>query len=245
MDTDILTEIGLTKGETKVYISLLEIGESSAGPIKRRTKLQNSVVHLCLNNLIQKGLVNYVEKGKRKFYRATNPKNLVDFIDEKKRKIMKILPELIKKQEKSHSYEVHIFEGEKGLKSIHEDILKEVKSNKEFLVLGAPKEAHDLFEPYFLDFHKRREKLKIRLRGIYKKSAKEFAEKRRQMKYTSIKYLPKKMESPMWITIYNNKTILFVVGDILLGIVIESKTISDNFKGYFELVWKISKNYSR
>ena len=54
-------------------------------------------------------------------------------------------------------------------------------------------------------------------------------------------YLPEQLNSPMWITLYKNKTILFVVGDILLGIVIENKTISENFKEYFELIWNISK----
>ena len=116
-----------------------------------------------------------------------------------------------------------------------------MKNEEEFLVLGAPKEAHDKFEPYFLDFHKRRQNKKIHLRAIYKKEAKEYAKLREKMKYTLVRYLPEQLNSPMWITIYKNKTILFVVGDILLGIVIENKTISENFKEYFELIWNISK----
>lgn len=238
MNSEILEEIGLTKGEIKVYLALLEIGESNAQPIKRKTNLQNSVVHLCLNNLISKGLVNYVEKGKRKYYQATNPKHLINFLDEKKRRLQEIIPDLINKQREKRNYDVHIFEGSKGLKSIHEDILKELKQGEEFLVLGAPKEAHEKFEPYFLDFHKRRLKLRIRLKAIYKRDAEQYAKTRGKMKYTQVKYLPENLESPMWITIYKDKTILFVVSEILLGIVIENKTIADNFKEYFELVWK-------
>ncbi len=241
MDGNILKDIGLTEREGTIYLALLEIGESPAGMIKNKTHLQNSVVHLCLNNLIQKGLINYVEKGKRRFYTSTNPEHLIDFIDEKKRELEKIIPSLIEKQKSQSKYEVHIYEGEKGLKSIHEDILKDLKKKEEFLVLGAPKEAHDKFEPFFLDFHKRRQKKQIHLRSIYKQDAKEYAETRKKMKFTQVKYLPEKLESPMWITTYKNKTILFVVGDILLGIVIENKTIANNFKEYFELVWKICK----
>ena len=37
----------------------------------------------------------------------------------------------------------------------YEDILKDLREGEEFLVLGAPKEANEQFEPYFLDFHKR------------------------------------------------------------------------------------------
>ena len=241
MNIEILEDIGLTNGEIKIYLALLELGEINAGPIKKKTQLQNSVVHLCLNNLIQKGLVNYVEKGKRKYYRATNPEHLIDFLKEKERRLKEILPSLIEKQKEKLNYEVHIYEGEKGLKAIHEDILKDLKKGEEFMILGAPKQAHDKFEPYFLDFHKRRLKIGIKLRGIYKQEAKEYAKLREKMKLTQVRYLPKSLESPMWITIYKNKTILLVVSEILLGIVIENGTIAKNFKEYFELVWRIAK----
>ena len=166
---------------------------------------------------------------------------MIDFIDEKRRKIQEILPSLLTKQKESVKYEVHIYEGEKGLKAIHENILNELKANEKFMVLGAPKEAHDKFEPYFLDFHKRRLKKKINLRGIYKKEAKKYAELREKMNFTQVRYFHEKLISPMWVTLYNDKTILFVVGDTLLGIVIKNITIHNNFSEYFELLWKIAK----
>lgn len=46
MDTQILEDIGLTNAEIKVYIALLELGTSTAGPIIEKTGLQNSVVHM-------------------------------------------------------------------------------------------------------------------------------------------------------------------------------------------------------
>ncbi len=241
MELEILKDIGLTEREVKVYLTLLDLGESTAGIIIKKTQLQNSVVHLCLNNLIRKGLVNYVEKGKRRFYTATNPKHLINFIEEKKRRLQEILPSLIQRQKSEVKYQVHIYEGVKGLKAIHEDILNDLKKGEEFLVLGAPKEAHEKFEPYFLDFHKRRLKIGIKLRSIYKPEAKEYAKVREKMKFTEVRYLTDKLISPMWTTVYKNKTILFVVSEILLGIVIENQTIADNFKEYFELIWKIAK----
>lgn len=115
METEILEEIGLTKGEIKVYLALLELGESSAGPIKKKAKLQNSVVHLCLGNLIEKGLVSYVEKGKRRFYTATEPEKLLGFLDEKRRRLQEALPELIRKQKEQAKYRVNIYEGKKRI----------------------------------------------------------------------------------------------------------------------------------
>ena len=229
------------KYQLKIYLALLELGETNAGPIKKKTKLQNSVVHLCLGNLVDKGLVNYVEKGRRKFYNATKPEHLIGFLDEKRRRLQEILPALIKKQKEQVKYKVNIYEGQKGLKVIHEDILKDLKQGDEFFVIGAPKEANEQFEPYFLDFHKRRIKEKIKLNIIYKSDVRDYAKTREKMELTEVRYLPKNLNSPMWITTYKNKSILFVIGDIFLGIVIENKTISKNFKEYFELLWKISK----
>ncbi|MFA5019719.1 MAG: helix-turn-helix domain-containing protein [Candidatus Pacearchaeota archaeon] len=241
METEILNDIGLTKGEIKVYLALLELGETTAGFIKKKTKLQNSVVHLCIGNLVDKGLINYVEKGKRRFYTATEPEKLVSFLDEKRRRLNDILPALIRKQKEQVKYKVNVYEGKKGLKAIHEDILNELKQGNEFFVLGAPKEANEQFEPYFLDFHKRRMENKIKLNIIYKNDVRKYANVREKMPFTEIKYLPKNLTSPMWITTYKDKSILFVVGDILLGIVIENKTIAENFQEYFKLMWGIAE----
>src|SRR3989338_1956999 len=239
---EILEDIGLTKGEIKIYLALLELGETTAWPIKKKTKVQNSVAHLCLNSLIDKGLVNYVKKGRKKFYTATKPENILTFIEEKKRRIQEIIPTLIEKQKEQVKYNVSIFEGDKGFKSVQEDIIRELKSKDEFLVLGAPKEAQDRFEPYFKDFHKRRIEKKLRLRIIYKRDAKEYVPARNKLKYPQAKYLNEKLLAPMWTTVYKDKAILFVTGDIFLSIVIENKTIADNFREFFELVWKISKS---
>ena len=46
MDTAILEDIGLTNAEIKVYLSLLELGTATAGPIIEKSCLQSSVVHM-------------------------------------------------------------------------------------------------------------------------------------------------------------------------------------------------------
>ena len=241
METEILEDIGMTRGEIKVYLALLELGETTAGFVKKKTKLQNSVVHLCIGNLIDKGLINYVEKGKRRFYTATEPDKLLGFLDEKRRRLQEILPALIEKQKEQARYKVNVYEGKKGLKAVHEDILKDLNHGEEFFVFGAPKEANEQFEPYFLDFHKRRLKEKIKLKIIYKSDVEEPAKLRERMEFTEVKYLLETLNSPMWITTYKNKSILFVIGDIFLGIVIENDVIASNFKEYFELLWKVAK----
>jgi sugar-specific transcriptional regulator TrmB len=40
MDTEIFEDLGLTKTEIKIYLTLLELGSSSAGKILENSKLQ-------------------------------------------------------------------------------------------------------------------------------------------------------------------------------------------------------------
>ncbi|RMD45562.1 TrmB family transcriptional regulator, partial [Candidatus Pacearchaeota archaeon] len=57
MHEALLKEIGLTNGETKVYLSLIKIGESTVGPIAKKSGVSLSKIYEILNNLIKKGLV--------------------------------------------------------------------------------------------------------------------------------------------------------------------------------------------
>src|SRR3990167_7985859 len=98
MDTTILEDIGLTNAEIKTYLALLELGTATAGPIIEKSGLQSSVVHMTLNKLIDKGFVSFVREGKRNFYQASNPKNIVEYIEEKKERFERLLPELLLKQ---------------------------------------------------------------------------------------------------------------------------------------------------
>jgi predicted transcriptional regulator len=99
METAALEDLGLSQAEIKTYIALLEIGESTTGPIIARSKLQSSVVHRVIKQLIEKELVSYVVVGKNKHYQPAKPQNLVNFVETKKKRLLEILPELESKQQ--------------------------------------------------------------------------------------------------------------------------------------------------
>src|SRR3989344_9357420 len=111
MNTKILEDLGFTNAEIKVYFSLLELGLTAVGPIIKKSGLQSSVVHTTLHKLIGRGFISFVKKGKIKHYQATDPRNIISFIEEKKEKFEKILPQLIAKQQGREKQEAGIFEG--------------------------------------------------------------------------------------------------------------------------------------
>ena len=83
---EVYEECGLTKGESKVYSALLELGLVSAGPVIKKTGLQRSVAYYCLESLMKKGLVSYVVKNNVNHYQAENPEKLFKLLEKRKKR---------------------------------------------------------------------------------------------------------------------------------------------------------------
>jgi len=104
MIEQILSNIGLTNNEIKVYLALLELGESKTGEILNKSGLNSGRIYEILNLLQKKGLVSFIEKNNVKYFSPANPKRVLDYLEEKKKQITnqeeeyeKILPELMSK----------------------------------------------------------------------------------------------------------------------------------------------------
>jgi len=63
MIENILKEIGLTEGEIKIYLALLELGSSSITSIIKRSGISGSKAYEVLDRLAKKGLVNFIIKN--------------------------------------------------------------------------------------------------------------------------------------------------------------------------------------
>jgi sugar-specific transcriptional regulator TrmB len=243
MDTKILEEIGLTQNESKVYLSLIELGSSSATQIIQKTGLHRAVVYDLLERLIEKGLVGHAIKARKKFFEATNPERLKEILQEREQKLSEILPRLMELSKFQTKLEVKIYKGKEGIKNVFEDILR--SKPKEWLSLGSGGETYKVL-PYFLEhFHKARVKNKILVRGLLldNPTARKRGETLAKMPFSEIRYLPKTFLTPTVMNIYDNRVTLYSVTEenIPFIILIENKELSKSFKEYFEWLWKLSK----
>ncbi len=245
MDTQILEQIGLTKNEIKVYLALLELGNTSAGLLIKKLGMHRSLVYELIDLLINKGLVSFVIAANRKQFQAENPEKLIKFLTQKKeelqdkeKELKKILPELLlKKQLSAEQQEGSMYKGKKGLQSIYEDIIKEKKT---WYAFGATGKLKEVFPFYFIHLHKRREKLKIPLKIIFnEKIRKERREK--ELKQTQIRYLPESFITPSTTYIYADKVIIIMWSNEPLAFMIKSKSVADSYKAFFEVLWKNAK----
>src|SRR3989338_7686286 len=140
MDIKILETAGFTNGEVRVYLSLLELGETTTGGIIKKSKITGSKVYEILDKLIEKGLISYIIKEKTKYFQASSPKRLLDYINKKQEDIIKqrteiesIIPSLESiKQSKEPTQTSQIFEGYEGIKTVFNLILETLQKNEEY-----------------------------------------------------------------------------------------------------------------
>ncbi|MGB9748699.1 MAG: TrmB family transcriptional regulator [Candidatus Woesearchaeota archaeon] len=238
----VLEELGFSKNEIKVYISLLETGSATAGKIADKSKVHRTNVYEALNRLIEKGVVSYIIKNKIKYFEANDPISLMQVMKEREEKLNQIIPELSLKKKFSEKRDVaHLMEGIQGVKAVTEDILRCVENNGFVLTFGCPKDISKRMKNFIDYYHKRRISKRITQIHIYNENAKERIAYLNKLPYTKADYLPKEYNSPATTTIYDNKVSFWIWDEVPLVILIESKKMADAYRKYFWLLWSLTK----
>lgn len=226
-------------------MNLLEVGSSTVSKLVKKTGLHRSYIYDILNKLIDFGLATFITKNNKKYFEVSDPSNILNSLDSKeqeiklnKEKLSKIIPLLIKNQNKSlETQQAKIFLGKKGIKSLLEDILN---TNEDFITFGAEGKFREIFKWYFTNWQKRRVKDKIRYKVIYNIKLKGKRPTKEQ-KLVQKKFLPEKYEFPATTEVYKNKTIIIIWDKEPIAFLIESRKVAKTFKNYFGLLWGLAK----
>lgn len=240
-----LKKFGLSEKEGKVYLSCLELGETTATDISIKSTLPRTLVYDILERLISLGLISYNIQANKKHFIAAEPKELLRILKEKEESIKEILPNLeeLQKLKSVKRPKVEIYEGKEGMKTVMNDILKlEVK---EFLAYGSSRSSFEVIPIFMEHWHKERIKRKVVMKILYNntKSAREKVKKKPEsLKYAKYKFMPIELESPTATLIYNNKMVLQSWTKEPFAVIIENEEMANNQKRYFEELWKIAKS---
>ncbi len=241
IDTSILEELGLTNTEIRVYVSLLEIGESSAGNILEKSKLPNSTVHRDLNSLIEKGIVSFVREGKKKLYRANSPETFINFIEEKKRKFLTILPQLKQTQNTSKKEDLAgVYKGVKGIKEVYSMIIN--SKGEEYNTFGGGYITAEVMGlDWWINLHKRRVENKLPSRQIFDLTVKKDAKEIKENPLTKIKYVEEKFASFQETVICGDYVAIAIFSENPYAFLIKDKSVAESYRKYFEILWASSK----
>ncbi len=245
MDETILEDIGFSKAEIKIYVALLELGPSTSGPIIRKSDLQSSVVHRVLKSLLEKGLITFVKIGKDNQYQASEPKNLVNFIEDKKKRLLDVLPLLeTKKKLSKENYSAEMFVGKKAMFSLLLNMIVDAKSKEEYLSFSLI-EPHDDKDVvlFYQNYNLRRREMKLSVKVLVNKKVKPIYERnyskellrKANVRYTSFHF-------PQGVVIFRDSLVFVNWSKNPFAVKIINKEMAFQFKQFFLEFYESEKN---
>ncbi len=234
----ILQYLGLRGTESRVYLTLLEIGKSLAGTIANRSHLHRRNTYDALEQLLQKGIVSYIISNNKKYWMAVNPKKILTLLKENENLISSILPNLISMFNSTKPKQiVEIFEGLGGMKTFFDDMSD---SKEDIIMLFATGKAYKKLPLYMKQWDKKINYSKVKIKVLLNSDA--YKSPYENYKGGEIKTLSKHFSTPTQIFIYGNKSAVAIWSEEPIAILISSKEITEGFKKYFWFLWKIAKN---
>jgi sugar-specific transcriptional regulator TrmB len=238
MNTQFLEDIGLTKTEAKVYLTIIDLGSALAGTISQKSGIHRRSVYDAIERLIEKGLVSFISRNNRKWFESVEPQRLLQIADEKMQNLKKIVPELDARfGAAKEKQEAVFFKGRVALKSVFDDQIREKKT---IYVMGASAEAPEILKYYFTHYDKKRKTNRIPIKMIFPESARK-SEIVKNIPLSEIKYLPEKYIAPVGTNIYGDKVAIVTWVEDALAILIKNKVISDAYRKHFNLMWEMAK----
>ena len=128
--TSILEKIGFNAYESALYIALLELGPASISDIVRKTGIHRPTVYRSLPELIDRGIVSVMPKGKNKIYIAESPEKLQRLLTELEDEFNSEIHSLNETYEaRGKKPLIKFSEGDHALKDAYSDVVHSLKKN--------------------------------------------------------------------------------------------------------------------
>ncbi len=237
--------LGLNDSEIAVYLLSLEIGPAQPQALTKHSGFSRPATYQAIDQLVKKGLMSFVPKGKRHVYAAEPPERILHFgqtrLKELEIKIKEIADNIdeLDALRKSDRPAVKFFEGANGIKSILSDLVaSEPEMTYEITNIDAVKNVFSSNE--LQSAHKIMEKARGKGRAFLSGEVKYVR------KGVDARHLPKeKFPFEGDVLIYGDKAALVSYKGKVVGVVIENQEIVKTLKALFDVAWQSSDNFSK
>ncbi|MBN1896860.1 MAG: hypothetical protein JW789_04010 [Candidatus Aenigmarchaeota archaeon] len=245
---NILQGAGLAGNETKVYLSLLDLGSVTAGDIAKASGVNRTNVYDALRSLAEKGLAGHIKKAERRYFEAASPTKFLHYLEEKEEEVRErrksleeIIPDLEMKRALSREQqEATVYTGRKGLKTVAEDVLKE---NSELLVFGAEGGFARIFGTYSRNWHRRRSHSRIPMKIIYSEKLRT-VKSSESIPMAEMRFSSSLHDIPATTWVYGGKVAIIVWSEHPVITVIRSGKAAMTYRQFFRELWRSSSGPS-
>lgn len=243
-----LKKIGLTDNEIKIYLNLFKLGVSIASNIAEKTNIHRTNVYDSLEKLIKKGLVAATIKNDVKYFSATDPNNLLAYIEKKKQELKKdeksirgMISELrsIKPIDETKQ-KVSIFQDRVGLETFYEKLINIAKSRDEVLIIGSSERILEVLDYYILNLTKRILEINVRGKMIANREIMKDELMKKIIKFVELemRFLPRDYLNPTATFIFKNHVGFCNFIDNPFVVLIEDNTTFNVYRKHFKDMWK-------
>ncbi|MCA9357220.1 ArsR family transcriptional regulator [Candidatus Nomurabacteria bacterium] len=224
--------------EIKVFLYLLEKGESGVQEIARGLSLHRPRVYETLSVLLDKGFVEELKVGKRIHYKAVQPYFLLEKVKSIESDVHKLLPELQKiKDKQTKGISMEVLRGETGLAACFLDVVMYLKKDDIFYRISSAKDQQYVDSVVPKHYRPIRDSKNLERRVI---TSRYVGEQKKARLERSIRYFDEQDE------LFEHNVIQFIYGDkislldfnSLTGTIIKNKAIADFQKSIFLTLYK-------
>jgi sugar-specific transcriptional regulator TrmB len=231
-----LQNYGLSNKEAKLYLAALTLGTASITQLSKKANLKRPTTYLIIESLLDKSLLIAVPQGKKIYYRPEEPSQLSIKLDNKKRLIEEIAPELQSLYLKSTNQpKIRFYEGKDKLYQVYEEVFhgKEVwamVSVDRFLELFTEEDNRHFF------------RIITRQGGIIydlledTKKSQQFAQAKYRKGLSEVKFLPKEIRIETDFLVFDHKVVIISLSNVV-GVIIEDKGIADTVRIMLQSMW--------
>lgn len=242
-----MEDIGLTKGEITVYLTLLKLGETTTGKIVETAQISSGKIYEILNKLIAKGLASYMVKEKTKYFIAASPNRILDYLHEKENEVrekeaelQKVLPGLLAIEKAGEKeYETTLFRGFKGFQTAIFEALRELNKDDEVLAIGVTAKKEKQFNILWQKWHAERLKRGIRCRILFTERGTPYYNIFRKMRLTEVKVISG--ISPAATDVMGKRVLIMTHGNEPSILSIKNHEIAVSYTTFFNNLWGMAK----
>jgi sugar-specific transcriptional regulator TrmB len=232
-----LVQLGFSPNQASVYIALMELGQSKAAAIIKKTGLHRNIVYEALDALEKRLLVFKTSQGGVSLFQLSDASSLVEEASSRLQSAQTIADEINVLRSRS-DHEVKLYEGMSGLKAHRNALLADVKDSKEeHLVIAGTRSQKELYEQIFKTYDQQRVAWELPARLLFSQQDAAYADVVGTEAFTKTRLLPYGVQEPTMIDIWQNNVAFMLQDKQPFVISIQSEQLATSFREYFETLW--------
>ena len=235
-----LENLGLNEKQAKIYIALLQLGQTSAYVAAGKAGLKKPTTYVILGELMEKGLVAKVPRSRKQLFIAKRPEEFFASAEERLNSAKSILPDLLSMIKGSQNkVRTLYYEGLTGVREALWYRLPEMLGQELVGFYATVEHASTELEALFSEWHVATKKYALTIRGIAPQhpSLKRY----REEVDTKYGYIFRNISAEQYsatISIDASDTFVRIVAfRELQAVVIDNPDVARTVRQIFELVW--------